>query len=412
MGAAVICYKPYLGLLGMICMLPLEPILTFSASFTAIKAVGLITFLSFAFHCLLRKERIEIDLRVFLPLIVFLIWAAVGVDGNYFTLFKLTQLILFFVMTIALCFSNNRRINLIIWAYIIGCLIAVCMASFGYLSNTAFNVRASLETQDANKYAIIIGLGLLLLLFLKPRFKKYKMLIPYGMAIPFIYGLIISASRGAVVALALSLFVYLIVNRNRLKSAANILIICLIVGTVFVVGLQKGLINEFSVNRIESTKSYEDTTLAGRFFIWGVGWEMIKDNFLTGVGLGNFPSSFNKYAGRSWGTEWGPHNTFLSIFAETGFIGFLILLWFIVTLSYMVMKTENENKVFVLCILVFIATVSSSITTHFTKVFWFSIALAYLLLNYTEQDARPGDGSGFRPPKKHGAKLGPSHNNI
>ena len=89
---------------------------------------------------------------------------------------------------------------------------------------------------------------------------------------------------------------------------------------------------------------------------------MINANFLTGVGLGNFNVTFNKYAGRLSGIEFGPHITFLSIFAETGFIGFLILLWFIVTLSYMVMKTKNENKVFVLCILVFIATVSSSIT--------------------------------------------------
>ena len=391
MCAAFICYKPYLGLLGMIFMLPLESILTFSASFTAIKAVGIITFASFSVHCLLGKERIEMDFKVLLPLIVFLMWATFRVEGNYYSLLKLTQLIFFFVMTIALCSKNNIRIDLIIWIYILGCLIATVMVSSGYLVNSSVNARASLEGQNANYYAVMNGIGILLLLFLKPRFRKYKMLIPYGIIIAFIYGLIISASRGTVVALSLSLFVYLVANKNRLKSAANILLICLLCGTVIVVGLQKGIINEFSVNRIESTKSYEETTLSYRFRIWRVGWKMIKDNFLTGVGLGNFPSSFNKYAGRLSGTEWCAHNTSLSIFAETGAIGFLITLWFITTLSYIGIRTKSKNKVFFLCILVLIAVVSLKTTCHFKKFFWVSIALAYLVLNYTEQDATSED---------------------
>ena len=380
--AAVIFYKPFLGLLGMIFMIPLEPILTFSSGFTAIKAVGIITFASFGIHCLLGKKRIEIDFRVLLPLIVFLIWATFRVEGNYSKLFKLTQLLLFFLMISGLCSNNNKRIDLVIWAFVIGCLIATGMASSGYLSNLTFGARASIEGQNENMYAVIIGIGILLLLFLRARFKNYKMLIPYGIAIAFIYGLIISASRGAVVALTLSLFVYLIANKNRLKSAANILVICLLVGTVIVVGLQKGLISEFSVKRIESTKSLEETTLKNRFWIWSVGWEMIKDNLLTGVGLGNFNVTFHKYTGRFWGTGKDPHNVYVSVFAETGAIGFLIALWFIGTLSYTVTRTKSENKVFSLCILVFIAIVSFKGTYHMTKIFWFSIASAYLLMHY------------------------------
>lgn len=376
--AAVICYRPYLGLLGMIFMIPLGPVLAFSSGFTAIKAVGIITFASFGLHCLLRKETIEIDFRVLLPLIVFLIWATVRLEVNYLKLLTLTQLITFFVMISSMCSSNNRRIDFVIWTFIIGCVVATAMSSYGYLSNPALSARASVEAQNANEYAVNVSIAILLLLLVKTRFKGYKMLIPYGIAILFIYGLIISASRGAVVAISLSLLVYLIVNRNRLKSMANILIICLLVGTILVVGLQTGIISEFSVKRIDSTKSSEETTMAVRFAVWRVGWKMINDNFITGVGLGNFNVNFNKYADIVRRTGRDPHSVYVSVFAETGAIGFLIALWFIGALSYTAMRTTSENKVFSLCILVFIAIVSLKGTYHMTKIFWFSIASALL----------------------------------
>lgn len=389
--AAVVFYRPYLGLLVMVFMIPLEASVAFSSGFTAIKAVGIITFISFGFHILARKERVMLDFRVLLPLIVFLIWAAVRFEGNYSTLVKLFQLVLFFAVTISLCSNNSRRIYLIIWAYIIGCLAGICLSALNYLGDSYIGARASLEGQDANTFAAIIGIGMLLvILIIRPNFKKYKVLIPYGIGILFIYGLVIGASRTAVVAMSMALFVYLLLNRNRLKNLANILIIFLLLSTVLIVGLQKGLIRQWTLNRIESTTSYEETTLSGRFWIWSVGCKMINDNFIIGVGLDNFNATFNKYTGEGW----GPHNTYISIFAETGVVGFLILMWFIGGLTYVVIRTDSENKVSVLCILTFVAIVSLTLTNQYSKFFWVSIALAYSLLNYTQLDLKAWRGCG------------------
>ena len=90
LAALLIFYRPYLGLLTMIFMVPMEELVLFSSGFTAIKVLGILTFTSFYFHCLLRKETIELNVKLFLPLILFLLWASTTPGGNL--IYRLTRL--------------------------------------------------------------------------------------------------------------------------------------------------------------------------------------------------------------------------------------------------------------------------------------------------------------------------------
>jgi O-antigen ligase len=109
----------------------------------------------------------------------------------------------------------------------------------------------------------------------------------------------------------------------------------------------------------------------------------VKNNFITGVGLGNFPSVFRKYIGGYGGVLSGfvkdPHSTYLSILAETGIIGFILFMWFHGNLFLAILKKANKNKVFALCILAFIAIISIKGTMHFKKTYWFGISVSYLI---------------------------------
>jgi O-antigen ligase len=132
-----------------------------------------------------------------------------------------------------------------------------------------------------------------------------------------------------------------------------------------------------------------------RFTIWRVGWKIAQDNFITGVGLGNFPSAYRKYTGNFGGLISGsskdPHNTYLSIFAETGVIGFLLFLWFHGNLFFLILKKINANAVFALCILVFIGLISFKGTLHFSKFYWFGISLSYLIFAFSSQNFHSED---------------------
>src|SRR5690606_22697824 len=89
-----------------------------------------------------------------------------------------------------------------------------------------------------------------------------------------------------------------------------------------------GIISPFILGRISTLLSSGGIgTAAGRWNIWAVGLELVKDNLLIGVGLNNFPIRFEDYIGASWLAEsYGvyagrdPHNIFLSVQGELGLV--------------------------------------------------------------------------------------------
>jgi O-antigen ligase len=76
----------------------------------------------------------------------------------------------------------------------------------------------------------------------------------------------------------------------------------------------------------------------GRTELWGVAWEMARDNPITGVGLNNFVVESKEYVRQPGSLEFVEliaerprvaHNIYLQLLAETGFVGlalFLVLL--------------------------------------------------------------------------------------
>ena len=148
-----------------------------------------------------------------------------------------------------------------------------------------------------DNFALIAGLGILGLWFIKDNFKGWKTVFPLLMAVILLYGMIISASRGAIIALSVSFIFWLVANRNRFKSLAKSLIILLVVGTVLIVGLRTGLIREFTLDRIEATRTYEKTTLNTRIMIWHDGWRIIQDNFI----FHHFPEESDETQSRLYG---------------------------------------------------------------------------------------------------------------
>jgi O-antigen ligase len=83
-----------------------------------------------------------------------------------------------------------------------------------------------------------------------------------------------------------------------------------------------------------SDLSKTQTFYSVRGEIWENTWTMIRDNPLTGVGLGAYETAYPIYT-RETGTHGitaEAHNDYLQILADAGIVGAMIALWFIVTL--------------------------------------------------------------------------------
>ncbi len=79
------------------------------------------------------------------------------------------------------------------------------------------------------------------------------------------------------------------------------------------------------IDRLLSIGNTADTSTAYRVFIWQGTYRMLRDTFLTGIGLGSdaFNSVYPRYALGAISAP-HPHNLYLLILSETGVIGMLL----------------------------------------------------------------------------------------
>ena len=149
-----------------------------------------------------------------------------------------------------------------------------------------------------------------------------------------IYGIFLTGSRGALLACVITFFLILIYKK---KYIIFLMFLCGILCLSIV----------FSDELLRySVETALESGGAGRTDIWLVGWEMIKDNFFLGVGVGNFEVRYSEYSvlcetGYSKGVERAPHNFTIELLSQLGIIGFLLYIgMFYYTLREVICKSD------------------------------------------------------------------------
>lgn len=130
----------------------------------------------------------------------------------------------------------------------------------------------------------------------------------------------LTMSRGATTALALALLV--ILYRFGVRARVLVPLVLAVIPLLF--------LPDLFYQRLMEAPSDRGT---GRLDIVFVGLEIIKHNPLLGTGMATFPIAYDQYAGYApvfHGYQWSSHNTYLQAWAETGIVGFVLLLFAIV----------------------------------------------------------------------------------
>ncbi|MBU4337984.1 O-antigen ligase family protein [Patescibacteria group bacterium] len=135
------------------------------------------------------------------------------------------------------------------------------------------------------------------------------------------------------------------------------------------------------------------SSLNSRLMIWRSAWEIGKDNWLIGIGPGNFQKYYLDYQARFTEPylEWAvpqPHNIFLAFWLETGILGLLgflvILAWFfkcsLSLLKSNLLRRENFLLVAVLFSIMAYTIMHGLFDTTYWKndlaiIFWLNLAL-------------------------------------
>lgn len=126
-----------------------------------------------------------------------------------------------------------------------------------------------------------------------------------------------ASSRGAQLALIVQLYFLFLHGKINIRA---------IVGVVVVAASVYFLIPEEQKARFESAG--DDKTSEQRLLYWKNGWEMMKEHPLTGVGYFCFPAYYTDYypEGMLYPRAELPHNIFVQVGADLGFIGLFVYL--------------------------------------------------------------------------------------
>lgn len=169
-------------------------------------------------------------------------------------------------------------------------------------------------------------------------------------------GLVLSASRGGIMALAAQ-FVFLAImaltsgekrERSPLRAGLRVAgVMGLGVGVTFVAVLLVGserLVANFAQAQDTFTAELLNNERYNRRDIWGAAWAMIKQHPVTGVGLGAFQVAYTQYDPSS-GTQRveQAHSDYLQILSDAGIIGGVLAVMFLAILFYRGFKAAGTQ---------------------------------------------------------------------
>lgn len=214
---------------------------------------------------------------------------------------------------------------------------------------------------------IIIGLGNI---FTNRKINLNKALL----ILPIILTLFLTHSYGAWVAIFLSLIIFLFI-KNKKIIIALILILLLF------------FMLENNSDKFEKiTNLRENSSLNSRIAIWKSSAKILSDNWLWGIGPGNFQEKYldyQKYFPPY--PEWAvpqPHNIFLAFWLQAGLAGligflYLISLWFTKTIKILISAKDfyQKNIILILTAIVSSTLIHGLIDTPYWKndlalIFW------------------------------------------
>ena len=194
-------------------------------------------------------------------------------------------------------------------------------------------------------FARWMGFGILSLLFLPLKIRK---LYKYLAIILFFILALASGSRGPMLALFLTGFIYVILNFNKVIIKISI-VLCLFFSLLLFPGIQKNISGSLEFDRVfmnfskkgaskQSTSTRKNLT---------IGSFILLQNYPFGVGAGNWQILSNEIRPNHMMPLEYPHNLLLEIACEYGIQSmflFLFLLLFVLNLGYNKMiKFQNDK---------------------------------------------------------------------
>ncbi len=225
--------------------------------------------------------------------------------------------------------KNTLELKTILLAAAIAALVTAIIGIYQYLTGNIevgwidsemfegmVRIYSTFENPNVYGEYLLFMIPLSLVLFFSTKRWVYKLLW-VGAGLLMVAAMMLTMSRGCWIGLAAGVFVYFLIADRRflwLFFAAVVILPFVLPQSIMV--------------RLLSVGNLEDSSSLYRLYIWLGTFSMLRDYWLTGVGLGTkaFSGVYSAYAYNGIIAP-HPHNLYLNIISETGIAGLLGFVW-------------------------------------------------------------------------------------
>lgn len=305
------------------------------------------------------------------------IWAtdrATAIHRN--TAYLLVPGLAFFVGQLE--FSAKER-DYIITASIVGGLVTIAyLVLMGQIDLTGTQRMHLTEGNDQNNFAahLFLPFGLSVIRAIKYGGKRRVLYLGIGMLL--LYMILMTGSRGALVAILVSVLVFVFFSSGEKRLRLLLLMIAAFALAYFVV---LPMLPEHIQARLFDSESYKNTANAeeNRVAFWRLAiTEIFPKRPVLGVGAGCVPI----WLGKFFSTNRGMHNTYINMLCEFALFGLPVFLRMLYALFIKKKREGNPGEIALLagiCVIIFFLDAFAK------KFFWNIIML--LMIDVTQTDS-------------------------
>lgn len=325
-------------------LIPLNMILNFTGN-TINRYVGIVAAAFIGMAVLMKRRKGTKAPKPVASLVVFTIWCTLSIFWSVHQGTSIGQYITF-ISSVALCLIcvirefNAREMRLIkFFMAIPSAFLVFYLEPNKDISWSRGTLTSSAGYADQNSLAANMLFAFWVTIDLYKSSEKKRAKVLYAIcAITIIIGMLFIASRGAMLALIVSILVYIFaIKKEKIKFTTILItaISCVLIYFIIVA------LEITSIERLSIASILEDAG-TGRFEIWKRLFRYMSQDGVLRV-FGGYGFGTELFITRmATGQYMGIHNTYLEYFFTTGIIGICLMIWFLFSVFKNAKKKEDS----------------------------------------------------------------------